>query len=81
MADEIVELHPAHMWDCPECGRENFCRCVLAVVPNEERESFAEKASFDPDMIAMMQGDFVTAPDEVTCKFCETTFKTIDQER
>lgn len=24
-----IELHPAYLFDCDECGEENFCRVVV----------------------------------------------------
>jgi hypothetical protein len=63
-----VELHPAHVWDCPECGIENFCRCV-----------FFEPDAQDMEM-GIEQGMWLTAPDQVTCTSCATTFDCEDMK-
>ena len=26
---ETIELHPAFLWDCPECGREQIERLIV----------------------------------------------------
>ena len=56
--EKTVELHPAHVWDCPDCGGENFCRCVV----------------FEPDeadiKMGYLPGAWLTAPDWVTCAHC-----------
>lgn len=63
-----VELHPAHVWDCPECGIENFVRSIV----------------FEPDAQDLQEGlepgMWMTAPDSVTCHSCATTFDCEDME-
>jgi len=68
----IVELHPAHIWDCPECGAENFCRCVVMELSVEEREEM--QSQMEPGEF----GDWVTSPDSVTCNQCGREFRTED---
>lgn len=79
---ESVELHPAHTWDCPECGRENFCRCVTAELTPEDREE-AMRAMYDLDAWEVLpegvSGHFLTAPDDVTCAHCGETFACVAQ--
>lgn len=38
---EPVELHDAWMWDCLECGVENFVRAIAAAPSREELEDMA----------------------------------------
>lgn len=56
---EIVELHPAYFWDCPECGRENFQRTITRFFPCPDCEG--DKAHAVP---------FVTYPETVECHHC-----------
>lgn len=76
---ESVELHQAHMWDCPECGRENFCRAVTAeLTPDDRRGIAADNPGLDAEAV---QGEFVSAPEEVTCKHCGVEFSAERPER
>jgi hypothetical protein len=57
----IVELVPAFMWDCPNCGRENFQRAVSVMVPPDQL----------PDHLDPESGDGIiatTVPERVTCR-------------
>lgn len=73
-----VELHTAFMWDCPECGRENFTRAIACeMTPDELAEA---EAALESEGIGMeVGGGFVAAPKEVTCQFCNQSFDTEDQ--
>lgn len=76
-----IELHPAHVWDCDECGRENFCRSV-AVELNPDDPADAEMIAIAEEesqgMINSVHGFWQTAPDEVVCHHCGAEFETID---
>ena len=77
-----VELHLAHMWDCPECGRENFCRSITKEqTPDEKRQTMAKHLEIDPMDVTpdMMQGEWTSAPEEVECAHCSSEFKTKDR--
>lgn len=81
---EKVELHPAHMWDCPECGRENFCRSIVYhPEPGETmRDVVAHVLGVEPFEVPddMAENSFwMTAPDKVTCAHCGEAFETEDQ--
>lgn len=72
----FVELHPAHVWDCDACGRENFCRGIDAqefVAPDELDEA-REALGIEP----WEEGSLVTAPDVVTCSHCGAQYSTRD---
>lgn len=71
---ERVELRPAFVWDCPECGREHFAR---AVVPEMSPEREAEMRN-EYGIESWVEGDFLLAPDRVTCPHCEIEFETKD---
>lgn len=75
MTGTTIELHPAYMWDCDECGRENFARAVYPELSEDEVRELAydmgviESADDDlpPGMILM-------APNKVQCIFCNAKF-------
>ena len=58
---EKIEVHSAWMFDCHECGRENFIRGV-------RRES-VEESGGRVDL-------YVLYPREVMCKHCEKEYET-----
>lgn len=76
-----AEMRPAYEWTCDECGRNQFESCIVAEMSPEERLEMAhdlglcnELAEIIPDLL---QGDFVTYPDSVTCNACGANFETI----
>lgn len=79
----VVELAPAHSWDCPECGREGFQRAVsVRLNPNNP-----DDAAMIRDIEGWDAGDpipawyaagFTTRPDRVTCKHCGAEFRAVD---
>ena len=78
-----VELANAYVWDCEECGRENFQRAI-SVVLNPDDESDAEIIRSEhgiaphepiPNTIRVTMQ---TRPNRVTCKHCETEFAAVD---
>lgn len=83
MPEERVELHQAFMWDCPACGRENFERAVVSEAPQEEQiaEALASGAVTEEDLAEGLEGQWVFAPDRVTCKHadCGKEFDAFDQ--
>jgi len=71
---EKVEMRAAYEWTCPNCGRDNFERAVVAEFSQEER---AEMVA-DHGIEEFDTGDFVSRPDEVTCQHCDSEFETED---
>ena len=69
-----VELHPAHVWDCPECGIENFCRGVVVELDEDGMRHMREEYGIED----AETGDFLMAPEEVVCANCDMTFATLD---
>ncbi len=59
--EEQVELCPAYVWDCPECGRENFQRAITHV-PTEE--DVAENPELE-------WGAWMTRPNFVVCRHAD----------
>lgn len=76
-----VELHPAYVWDCSECGRENWQRSVSRTIPLTEdqihEDAVEEFGEDDPEMIEKMLGMEMmirTCPSNVVCVHCKNEF-------
>ena len=69
-----VELIPAFLWDCPECGKENFERTVVAELSQEELIELKFEHGVEPNS----EGNFLTSPTSVDCRHCGTSFNTVD---
>jgi hypothetical protein len=67
----MVELRPAYVWDCEECGRENFHRGLVPELSAEERYELLESHGLD----AWEAGAFVAMPERVICSYCGSTFQ------
>ena len=68
---EKIELRPAYVWTCEECGIDNFENCVVLELSDAEMEELrGEHGIADED-----EGVFIGMPDVVTCKACKTTFE------
>ena len=70
---EKVELHFAYVWDCAECGRENFTRGVTLEMSGDDEQELREDYGIEPHE----QGDWMLAPDNVTCVHCNAEFETV----
>lgn len=68
LANEIVELAPAYMWDCPNCGRENFQRSIMTAITAEDRVEM----NLDPDETGCWQ----SYPNIVICRYCDSKYIT-----
>ncbi len=67
-----IELHPAFVWDCDECGRQNFERAIIPPFQSKEDEQRARAIlNITPE-----EGFPVMAPYVVTCRGCSTQFDT-----
>lgn len=82
--DELVELHDAFMWDCPECGVENFLRAIRYFrndLSPEDVEDIIEDMELDgiEEFEELFSTGFalVSAPSEVVCKQCKQEFQTL----
>jgi rubredoxin len=62
------------MWDCPNCGRENFQRAIILAITEEDREEMG----LDSDDGSCWQ----SYPNVVICQYCKTSYETrhIDDE-
>lgn len=74
-----VELHPASVWDCDDCGRENFVR-LMRPESLEDKEATIEAIMEMHDVLrfeaerAAEHGEFVISPKTVRCVYCGSTF-------
>ena len=59
-------LHPAFVWDCDECGQENFVRAVRIEKTKKELEEMKEAFGIRNDD----EGEFLGMPTEVECQRC-----------
>lgn len=67
---KTVELNPAYVWDCDECGLENFERARRFEASEEDiAEMRDEHGVEDWD-----EGEFLVAPTAVMCRHCGETF-------
>lgn len=74
-----VELQPAHVWTCEECGRDNFCRGVVVEFTAEDALEMAElEPGIDPEQ--WRSGFWISTPDEVTCVHCGEVFVAKDSQ-
>ena len=68
---ESVELRPAYEWTCPDCGQDNFVRCVVSEMSPEEEAELRESSGIE----AEASGSFVAMPDMVQCRHCDEEFE------
>lgn len=78
--DVKVELRPAYQWTCDSCGSDNFESCVVAEFSDEDRIEQAKRMGvieeWEENVPDMLDGEFVTYPDNVKCKSCSTEYAT-----
>lgn len=67
-----VTLNPAYSWDCPECGRESFCRGLVPEMADEDFRALRE----DYGVEAWEEGCFMMMPQRVGCSHCGESFAT-----
>lgn len=63
-----VELHPASVWTCDECGRDNFLRTI---VMEGGDDCIIEGQDGEEDIEAV----FIIEPSHVTCPHCNIEFE------
>ena len=72
---EKVELMPAHIWICPECGLDNFERTIVREMSKEDEYKLKLEHGL-LDNGEEQDGAYLFIPDEVTCTHCDETFPT-----
>ena len=65
-----IELRPAYAWDCEECGREQFSRCIVPELNAEEIEELKQEHGIERWEL----GEFQMMPTTVNCKDCGAVF-------
>ena len=77
-----ARLLTAYVWDCEECGSENFERAITAEIVDEDREAifrqFHQMDPWEPLPEGWRDFQLVTRPDSVTCCKCGTEFDAED---
>lgn len=77
----VVELIQAFLWTCDECGHDNFERAITVSPESIDLENlpvttFEEAEEIKAFLEEGGEGDFVSAPNRVRCKFCQSEFDT-----
>jgi hypothetical protein len=75
-------LSPAYVWDCDNCGRENWQRSITNVLDPDDPDDAEmirgmtgreDGEEIDPDEVYSIQ----TSPTNVTCKWCGSEYETV----
>lgn len=84
-ADRLkVLLQSAYVWNCPDCGQENFVRAVSLDLTDEEKlETIAQAEGIDVDEVEIEAGilqnlKLMASPEEVQCFNCCEVFESED---
>jgi predicted nucleic acid-binding Zn ribbon protein len=71
-----AELHPAFVWDCDDCGRENFVRAIVGEFDDDIMQQMRDEHGItDYEM-----GDWHSMPISVECSHCGTIFEVDDAQ-
>jgi hypothetical protein len=77
-----ARLLTAYVWDCDDCGAENFERSIIAELHDDEREEmyrhFHELDEWAELPEHWREFQMVTRPDSVTCCECGMVFDATD---
>lgn len=71
MSGRTAQLTTAFVWDCDECGRENFVRSVHIDADEETLSELREEHGIEP----WETGEWCTAPTKVRCQHCGEEFE------
>lgn len=67
-----IEVHPAYVFDCDECGAENFVRAIVPEMSQEELDELRIEHGVQP----WEAGQFTAFPNEVVCSKCGFRYAT-----
>ncbi len=73
-----IVLHQAFMWDCPECGTENWQRAIVLEPEDADRRGLIPEDADQLQLEALeelAEGYWVTSPTSVICSECKNRFK------
>ena len=77
-----ARLLTAYVWDCDECGAENFLRPMTAEVVEDDREKlfrrFHDLDEWSPLPDGWQDFQLVTRPNSVECRECSSVFEAED---
>lgn len=68
-----VELRPAYVWDCSDCGREHFHNGLIAEMSEEEEQELRD----EHEVSSWDTGIWMSIPETVECKWCGSKFRVI----
>lgn len=68
----LADLNGAYVWDCDNCGTENWCRAIT--LSSEEAKELEAHEGIEVDD----EGEWKTCPEEVTCSLCGSVYRTFD---
>ena len=71
MIKQLVEMHLAYVWDCENCGTENFERAIVYEFSPDELAEIADEEN--PEL--SKTGNWMTHPARVKCKACNAEFE------
>ncbi len=77
-------MHGAYVYDCPECGIENWQRCITEFLNKDNPEDAeAIELLYGLEALNNDRNDFrvVSHPNVVVCKTCGTPYKAISPGR
>jgi len=70
-----IELRPAHIWTCDKCYTDNFEQGIIVEMSPEEKMDYAEQFGVDPQDVK--SGEWMTIPEDVTCRNCGAKYNTV----
>ena len=81
MEHREVEIRPAFEWTCDECGRDNYEKCLIVDLSQEQAaEIMRGIVDIEDDDDMNFTGSFSACPTDVKCRFCKSEFVTKDPE-
>ena len=78
----VVEIRQAWEWTCDDCGRDSYERAVLVDPSAIDPDDLPDAANLDAEKVRAWideggSGQFVVAPERVTCPHCGASFDTV----
>lgn len=73
-SEELVELRPAYVWTCPECGNDTYGTLIIAEHLQDEVPTGLVVVDKDGLEVGDVGGDWLEYPVEVNCKKCKLSF-------